>query len=305
MSGQSYSVIKSFNHFMMMICLICFFDPEPSAWAVERSAGRFSDALFTLGSVPEGLSLLKMAIRNWELEDLSDLLNHFKWGSASHTDTVITRYFNPKSGKEDRQSEITIYLRNDQSQLELVMDMAHELVHATGRSGIDPYDSTLTVGKYIWSAIEGAGGEVQATLTECQVGLELAKKLKMRVQRCEPYLNPWRVNAPSGISISRDKIIKNFYRVGKWGPELKQWIGEEVRLFPHLSQDAPTLYSSTGHTPYPVALFREFEEITETACKNSENRMRTFASALPSAWITSAPESPQSHLEHFIKKRCH
>jgi hypothetical protein len=124
----------------------------------DQSGGRFSAALFALGSVSEGARILKKAIRVWELEDVSDLLTRLKWGPTSRTDMVITRYFNPKTGQEQRKNEITIFLSQDQSQLELIMDIAHELVHATSRTNMDPYDSTLTAGKYILSAIEGEGG---------------------------------------------------------------------------------------------------------------------------------------------------
>jgi len=277
---------------------------EAQSLPEELAVGRFSAALYTLGEVPGGVALLKKAIRLWELEDFSDLLKRFKWGSASRTDTVITRYFNPKTGKENREREVTVYLRQDQPQFELVLDMAHELVHATARSGFDPYDSRLTVGRYIWAAIEGEGGEVQATMTECQIGLELARKLGSSVARCEPYLREGK------WTVSRAKVLQDFYRVGTWQSDLHRLLGGEITLFPLLSKEQPRLYSSTGHTPYPVALFHEFEEITDIACKNSHNRMRSFTSAthVDSEAAGSAAsergQTSETSLQRFISKRC-
>jgi hypothetical protein len=313
------------SQFFQRLVIVGFFIVpifEAQSLPEDLGIGRFSAALYTLGGVPGGAVLLKKAIRLWELEDFSDLLKRFKWGNTSRTDTVLTRYYNPKTGKENRESEVTVYLRQDQSQFELVMDMAHELVHATARAGFDPYDSSLTVGKYIWAAIEGEGGEVQATMTECQIGFELAVKLGTRVVRCEPYLEqnveknlPASIKVSSmkassslktnGYLVSRAKVLKDFYRVGKWRLDLHRLLGREIQLFPFLSKDTPRLYSSTGHTPYPVALFHEFEEITETACKNSHNRMRSFASPFHNVFAGESNGTPEGNLKRFISKRCH
>ncbi|MEO7164467.1 MAG: hypothetical protein ABI041_16215 [Bdellovibrionia bacterium] len=294
--------------FLQRIVIVGFFITpifEAQSLPEDLGAGRFSAALFTLGGVTGGAVLLKKAIRLWELEDFSDLLKRFKWGNTSRTDTILTRYYNPKTGKEDRESEVTVYLRQDQSQFELVMDMAHELVHATARAGFDPYDSSLTVGKYIWAAIEGEGGEVQATMTECQIGLELAVKQGTKVARCNPYLESTTPVKNMGYVVSRAKVLRDFYRVGKWQMDLNRLLGREIQLFPLLSKDTPKLYSSTGHTPYPIALFHEFEEITETACKNSHNRMRSFASPFHNAFAGESTDTSEGSLKRFISKRCH
>ncbi len=284
---------------------------ETQSLPEESAPGRFSAALFTLGRVPEGVNLLKKAIRLWELEDFSDLLKRFKWGTTSRTDTVLTRTYNPKTGKEDRESEVTVYLKQDQPQFELVLDMAHELVHATARVGFDPYDSSLTVGKYIREAIEGEGGEVQATMTECQIGLELALKLGTSVDRCKSYVSgslrgpeKRQLGQKSSFLVSRAKVLRDFYRVGKWQLDLHRLLGTEIQLFPYLSQETPKLYSSTGHTPYPIALFHEFEEITEIACKNSQNRMRSSLSAIQGDPSLYSESTPQGSLKRFISQRC-
>jgi hypothetical protein len=132
-------------------------------------------------------------------------------------------------------------------------------------------------------------GEVQATLTECLVGLELSKKTGASVERCRIY------QSPQSKTLSRLRIAKNFYQVGRWYSDLKNGLGSEIRLFPLLSSQPPQLFSSTGRAPYPVSLFREFQEMTITACKNSQNRMRNF---------TLGSEAGQSNLFHFMSTRC-
>ncbi len=267
---------------------------------------RLQQALNLLTQVPTGQSLVKKAQQLWKLSDLSELLEKFKWGEASRTDTILTRHYNPKTGEEDRDREITIYLRKDQSQFELTLDMAHELVHATSRPGFDPYDPTLTPGKYIYAAIEGEGGEVDAVVTECQTGQEMAQLLKVPFRRCERYRKDLGRN-----ELDRDRVRRDFYRVGQWKVDLHNKLKDEFELFPYLSADAPTLYSSTGHAPYPLALLREFQEITEMACDNSRSRMKTAASNkswIKNSWMKTSfsqrVQTAQDDVEHFLLKRC-
>ena len=198
------------------------------------------------------------------LREREDLRFKFKWGAASKTDAVLTRHFNPRTGAESRERQVTIFLREGQAFDDLVLDIAHELVHATSRPGWDPYDPRLTPGKYIWAAIEGEGGEVQAVAMECRVGFEVHSRFgaaSSAVERCKSYLSS------KQAGLDEELIRRDFYRVGHWDYELDRKLGPERSLFPLLSRETPKLYSSTGNAPYPVALFREFEEITQIACR--------------------------------------
>jgi hypothetical protein len=235
----------------------------------------------------QGHELLKKVYRTWDW-DLSILLNEkLQWGTTSRTDTVLTRKYNPETGEEERLREITIYLRKNQPETEIVLDLVHELVHASVSPGFDPYDPSLTAGKYIWAALEGPGGEVEAVQMECSVGLEISQKLKTEVPRCEDYYSK------SHKQVVREKIRKDFYRVGQAKHDVMQRLGNEEALFPLLSTEFPKLYSSTGKKAYPLALLQEFDEMTQVACQNSKNRVKKIASS-----------AAHSQVVKFLEKRC-
>jgi hypothetical protein len=170
-----------------------------------------------------------------------------------------------------------------------VLDIAHELVHATTRPIWDPYDPKLTPGRYIHATIEGEGGEVEAVVAECQVGLELAHRFGASARRCRSY------RGTGSTRINTERVKRDFYRVGKWNAELTKKLGEEMPLFPLLSSRTPKLYSSTGHAPYPVALLQEFEQITRIACENT--RKRTAA-------VKEQGRTPASSALEFLSSRC-
>ena len=272
--------------------------PQDTAAAVTKGKrDRISDALEVLRRVPSGKVLLERALEHWEMASFSELLTLFSWGSASKTDAVLTRHFNPKTGREQRERRVTIFLRNDQSLQDLVLDIAHELTHATAKPDWDPYDPYLTPASYIWNAIEGGGGEVDALVAECQVGMELASRYGVSADRCKRY----RGASEDSLHpvIERQKVVRDFYRVGNWHEDLTRALGTDLTLFPMLSDDKPELYSSTGHAPYPVALLQEYDDITRIACTNSKKRL----DSLPERNLASGdPLRKSIHL--FLERRC-
>jgi hypothetical protein len=281
----------------------------------DQTEIRLQRILQTIQEAPSGKVLIQQVAQAWKLKSPVEIANSLKWGDVSRTDTILTRHFNPKTGSEDRERQIVIYLRRDQSDLELALDLAHELVHAGARPSFDPYDPTLTAGKYIWAALEGEGGEVEAVRTECTIGFELAARLKTSFVRCQGYAKPSQ-GALLG-AVEKEKVRQDFYRVGKWYSELKKSLGDEAVLFPLLSQESPKLYSSTGHAPYPAALLKEFQEITETACHNSRQRMRSMASqesrspfpqsggaSTGDAKSKDAPQDLSQGVQKFLQNRC-
>jgi hypothetical protein len=261
-----------------------------------RSSGNFKDALEILSSSPKGKTLIKSALDFWNLKRSTELIQVFHWSTFSKTDAVLTRHFNPETGQEIREREVSIDLREEQSMDDLVLDMAHELVHATHRPTWDPYDPTLTPGRYIQASIEGAGGEVDAILLECQVGFELKLHKGISAERCKKYI----LLDQQQIRFSRDKIQKDFYRVGEWFRELHSILGEEKKMFSHLSSETPKLYSSTGHAPYPVALYKEYMELTKAACANSKKRQETFQQRA----IAQTDNPAQTQISQFLERRC-
>jgi hypothetical protein len=278
-----------------------------SAQQETQDNSRIRSALEILWRVPTGRALLKSAISRWKLSSQEDLLQVVRPGTASRTDAVLTRHYNPVTGQESREREVTVYVRQDQSLDNIVLDIAHEMVHATSRPDWDPYDPELTAGRYIKNSIEGKGGEVQAVTSECRVAVELGTHFGLSTRRCRSYISP---STRAGVSpqVDVDKIREDFYRVGKWSPELVQALGSEIKLFPDLSGDAPRLYSSTGNAPYPAALLREFQALTQIACENSRRRIdslrvRTIASARESADSDSSNSASNATFV-FLERRC-
>lgn len=268
--------------------------PWGAASAAEATTrDRLLIALDILAHVPAGRELLGRAQRYWDIPRPEGLRKVLRWGKASKTDAMLTRHFNPVTGAETRERQVTVYLREDQRLEDIVLDLAHELVHATSRPSWDPYDPQLTAGKYIWAAIEGEGGEVDAVESECRVGFEILERYgaaSPSSRRCRGYVG-------GGERLSRDLIRRDFYRVGKWSAEIQARLGGERDLFPLLNPDSPRLYSSTGNAPYPVALYREYEEITQIACENTRKRVQ--ASRSPAS---GAP--PDAAAPAFIARRC-
>ncbi len=239
-----------------------------------------------LNGTQRGHHLIQESLKVWKLRTSTELLEKLQWGEASRTDTVLTRHYNPVTGAEEREQRVKIFLKQNQTYVEVALDFAHELVHATHPSLFDPYDPKLTAAQYIRTAIEGDGGEVEAVMAECEVGFELSQKEPFANQRCQHYVHQQ--------ALSRDRVLKDFYQVGKWLSDLALRLGNEMSILPRLSSEDPLLYSSTAHSPYPYALLKEFEAITEMACKNSKIRMKT---------LHSDPLASGREVE-FLSRRC-
>lgn len=234
-------------------------------------------------------------------ESLVTLNSKIKWGDVSKTDATITRNYDPITGRESRSRDITIYLKGLQSIDLAVIDLAHELTHAISRPGWDPYDADLTVGKYVWHAIEGTGGEVDAVINECVVVYELSKKNKMELssaaRQCDRAIA--NMNSTSIENYLRKKLAVDFYKVGSYHHSLSEILKNEIQRFPFLSSNEPLLLSSTANAPYPLALAKEYNQLTEIACENSRRRLDKIGFTLGGA-ATGAKQQ----IIQFIKKRC-
>lgn len=231
--------------------------------STASTAPSFLAALGMIQKTQTGFQLLEKAASTFNARSLSELATNFQWGERSKTDAVLTRHLDPQTGQETRTREITISIRTSEQLENIALDMAHELVHATSSPEWDPYDPKLTPGKYIWTSIEGPGGEVDAVYVECQIASELHHD-----KRCEEYRD-----SATGL-ISQEQIRISFYRVGEWKEDFEKHMKSELSLFPLLSNRPPRLYSSTGNAPYPVSLFREYKLLNEIACENSLKRVQ-------------------------------
>jgi hypothetical protein len=256
--------------------------------ATEIAPWRLSEVISWLEKTPSGRKVLESAAQHWGLQDLSQLTQVLRIGRISKTDAVLTRYYHPDTGHEQRERKVSVTIRADQSALEAALDLAHELTHAMHGPSWDPYDPELTVSEYIQNAIEGLGGEAQALMQECRVILELAPQSKIAQSRCGKYLSKEGALLPQ-------LIVEDFYRVGSAYAELRTALGAQASRLPLLSDEKASLFSSTGRSPYPVALLQEYREITEIACRNSKQRvssLRQIASVFPDS------------TQRFLKKRC-
>lgn len=254
-------------------------------------------AIQILLTSPSGKDLLKKAAATWHFaaDNPMAVTEHIKWGETSRTDAVLTRKLDPATGVEQRQREVTVYLRADSTVHELVLDLSHELTHATSRAVSDPYDPRLTAAKYIRASIEGKGGEADAMAMECKVVMELGERMSAERAGCEQYSD-------------RAKIVRDFYRVGKWMGELRRRLGKELDKLPLVSDAPPRLFSSTGQAPYPVALLFEYEATTEVACDNSRRRIEVMADRKPAAVVADMTAAPSAGADtasvRFVQARC-
>jgi hypothetical protein len=248
-----------------------------------------------LETSPTGRSLIQKAFQAWDLKTRQDFQSRLKWGSASRTDAVLIRHYDAETGKESRERKVSIYLRREQPLSDLMLDLAHELVHATARPSWDPYDPGLTAGAYIHAAIEGEGGEVDAVHAECRVSSEVfgQNSKSASASRCQKYSSTHAV----------ENIRKDFYRVGHWITELRRNLGSENHLFPLLSDEKPALYSSTGGAPYPVALYEEYQQMTSVACENTRRRAPASVSSSESGLSGLGDEADKS-MRLFLQRRC-
>ncbi len=257
-------------------------EPSPARTRAEDQE-RLSEAIRLLGLTPEGSELLGKARRAWRVRDLAGLLGHFRLAKVSRTDAILTRHYHPATGQEERERKVTVHLRRSQSLHDLVLDLAHELTHAAAGPTWDPYDAALTPAIYMRAAIEEPGGEVDALVAECAVGKGLGIRRGVSAGRCRRY------RKESG-AIDREKVRADFYRVGRWLEEVRDRLGADADSFPLLTAGTPRLYSSTGHAPYPLALIREFDEITQIACENTRRREGSAPGRTPAS--------------DFLAKRC-
>ncbi len=266
---------------------------------------RMQGALNSLNQLPTGVLLIQKAQLKWNQPDILGLLHYFSWGKASRTNTILTRHFNPQTGRDDQERAITIFLKEDQTAVELALDLAHELVHATSRSDFDPYDFSLTPAKYIYLALEGEGGEIEAVMKECQIGLEWMQHFGVLISRCQAY---YRYSGNLGhqgkLWVDQSKVRQDFYRVGKWEADLRRDLGSEVQSFPLLSNHMPKFYSSISQAPYPFVLFHEFQEMNQLACDNSRKRLAGIILSRDSISTLSSEVQIHRDLNRFIKSRC-
>jgi hypothetical protein len=284
-------------------------------------AGSVSDVVQALGRTDSGKLLLDRARTVWGEERTSNensddvILRKIQFGLVSKTDAVLTRHYQPETKAESRTRTVTVILKKNETLLDQVLDLAHELIHALAPPSWDPYDPSLSPGRYIYALLEKKGGEIEAVSSECQVAGEIEAIFGLPTKRCDRYFDrvdaarapaslkdsqtsASRTERSAKVQVNRLKIQRDFYRVGKWNFLVKAKLKDEAKMFPLLSQMEPELYSATGRAPYPAALLREYEEITQVACTNVWNRKKA------SRPIASFPPQANQEADVFLQSRC-
>ncbi|MBL7715720.1 MAG: hypothetical protein JNL01_09655 [Bdellovibrionales bacterium] len=305
--------------------LVHLSSPSLSAWGASKDDQQLGQVLILLSQTESGRDLLRRAQKAFRLPtdersedrslprlDQNTWKSVVVWDHVSRTDAVLTRHFDSTTGEELRERQVSVHLKRGQSYSDLFFDLSHELTHAVAGPNWDPYDPQLTASRYVISALEAPGGEIDAIFVECKLAFEVAgnagalgKEWSAHGLRCSRYL--------SNSQMDRNKIKAEFYRVGRWYSDLASELGEEKDFLPLLSGDSPKLYSSTGGAPYPVALVREYQEINMAACANSKKRLSsvTEANRRPAGTADSGEEYSSAisdqirgKTEAFLRLRC-
>ena len=197
-------------------------------------------------------------------------------GKNSLTDTTLRRRFwKSRPEKIEYHLSARILLNRELSTAHAVLDLAHELVHFTQRKDFNPYSSPFTIQQFLTLTIEGKGGEVEASLAECQVAEELFPDLKSTQKQCG------RIRQDDG-SYSRLLAIQLFYQVGQHYPKISQVLGYwkiNSQIFPFMSPETPAFISSTSHTPYPLEALKEYLTILEKSCHNERRRLTLLSAS--------------------------
>lgn len=158
-----------------------------------------------------------------------------------------------------------------------LMDLAHELVHAT-QATMNPFDPELTALQYVQDGMNGAGGERIAIETECRVGMEWVKLQELQVhddQQTPQFQKDKIAILKRCQSITRKPSANHLNDLGKYK---QQFLEKLERLQAGVSSESHTLQkqswssaepkfiSASTQLPYPLALLNEYEHITQQLC---------------------------------------
>lgn len=279
-------------------------DPSDAEWA------RIDQARRVLLKTDAGKSLLETASGRYgiSLTEKDIPKGEDAWvrpSSVSRTDSILNRGIDPASGREIRSFQTRVTLKTAQPLEDLVLDFAHELTHAVRNQPVDPYDPSMDVEKYVVHAITGVGGEVDAVEQECRVGLELASRFGLSMDRCKRYQS----KSVAG-TVDRSQILRDFGASGKYRRAIVERLGNEtLERLGWITDREPEFYSSTGAAPYPAALIEEYDQLNEAACENSRKRVQLLSAAAPdrnpsAGGALAARAQALQEARRFLSLRC-
>lgn len=209
-----------------------------------------------------------------------------KVGEGSLTDTTLVRKFNPHSPEHViYESKSIVYLNRNLAWDDALLDLAHELTHFVYRESFNPYSDSFNAKDFIKGTIEGAGGEVQAFITECKVLEELFSRTVQSRSHCKD------IKDEDG-QVSYVKAVQLFYHVGDYYDSFSQKLSKRdlASAFSELKDHKINFISSAYGVPYPVAALMEYDLVVNKVCENDKKRLaymqqdtgRSPASANPS-----------------------
>ncbi|MBP9674844.1 MAG: hypothetical protein KBD63_07075 [Bacteriovoracaceae bacterium] len=224
------------------------------------------------------------------------LLGILSVGRGSLTDTTLSRYFSPHNIHEvSYLSKSRIYINVDLSLSDALLDLAHELTHYLYRDSFNPYVKNFSPSEFIAKTIEGRGGEVDAFLVECQVQKDLfpekSKDLCSRIKNSEG-------------SFSREKTIKEFYKVGSFFKETNVFFAQYGITSSAINEAQPSFISSAYGTPYPLAAIKEYEQVLQVACQNDWKRISVLKQRRPASLQNTEQEEAWDEMLADYQKRC-
>src|SRR5688500_7215372 len=92
---------------LLVFVIICLALVQNSFQMAHSDRDRFIEILDVLNRSSSGRIIIEKAKIRWGFEQSIQLLEYLKWGSVSKTDAVLTRQFDPVSGKEKQNREVT------------------------------------------------------------------------------------------------------------------------------------------------------------------------------------------------------
>lgn len=220
------------------------------------------------------------------------LMDIVKVGEGSLTDTTLVRKFNPRSPDVViYETKSVVYLNRHLGWEDALLDLAHELTHYTNRNSFNPYEDSFNARDFIRSTIEGAGGEVEAFLAECQVARELFSRQSQLRSNCR------KIEDSEG-AFSFNRAVELFYHVGTYYESFHKKLSDKKleSAFSGLSSEKINFISSAYGVPYPIAALMEYELVMNKVCENDKRRlayMQQEQQKVPGRSPASAQESTQ------------
>lgn len=157
-----------------------------------------------------------------------------QWGGFSHT--ILER-----ERGEMSSMRVSVVLDSNKPDDELLVDLSHEMVHATYIRVSDP--SQIRLDEFLEQEIEGPGGEIPAVLAECDWIREETRD-KSRQNEC--------------AQMSTASLRREFYSVGGYE---RHPLFVNIQHYKNIMLSPAVFLASKDSLPYPISLASEYFSI--------------------------------------------